>query len=124
MDKIKEYQAVLQKLVDISFQRTVDAKPLEFVTPGAKRVNVASGKQPQPRVLQEFAKMLASYKKEGIHSKYEDLFLTLETLDKVAEAFELLGSFTTAQDLHKVLTLFEGSKLVPAKSGKDRNQIQ
>lgn len=68
--------------------------------------------------------MLASYKKEGIHSKHEDLFLTLETLDKVAEAFDLLSNFTTAQDLHKALSLLEGSKLVPSKSGKDRNQIQ
>jgi hypothetical protein len=40
--------------------------------------------------------MLASYKKEGVHSKVEDLFSTLEILDKVAEAFELLGSFSTA----------------------------
>jgi len=51
LDKIKEYQAVLQKLVDISFQRIADTKPLDFVSPEIKRANTASGRQPHPRVL-------------------------------------------------------------------------
>lgn len=74
--------------------------------------------------MQEFAKMIASYKKEGLHTKYEGLFSALETLDKVAEAFDLLGNYQTAQDLHNALSLLEGSKLVPSKTGKDRVQIQ
>ena len=124
LDKIKEFQAVLEKLVDISFERIAATKPLDFTQPGGKLVHVSAGRVPTPRVMQEFAKMLASYRKEGIPSKHGELFTALETLDKVAEAFDLLGSFQTAQDLQKALSLLEGSGLVPAKTGKDRTKIQ
>lgn len=69
--------------MDVSFERIATTKPIDFTQPGAKVVNVQTVRQPSPRVMEEFSKMLASYKKESIHNKHEDLWMTLETLDKV-----------------------------------------
>jgi hypothetical protein len=104
---------VLEKLVEISFERIAATKPLDFTNPGAKLVNFKVGKKQAPRVMEEFSKMLASFKKESIPNKFEDLWMTLETLDKVTEAFDLLSSFTSAQDLHKALNLLWDCKLMP-----------
>jgi hypothetical protein len=38
--------------------------------------------------MQDYSKIIMSYKKDGLHNKYADLFGTLEELDKVAEAFD------------------------------------
>ena len=66
LDKIKQHQAVLEKLVDIQFRRISSYKPLDFCQPGVQ-ISHHSGERPTlARVCEEFQKMLNDYKKEGL----------------------------------------------------------
>lgn len=66
LDKIKQHQAVLEKLVGIQFRRISSYKPLDFCQPGVQ-ISHHSGERPTlARVCEEFQKMLNDYKKEGL----------------------------------------------------------
>ena len=72
---------MLEKLVEISFDRIAATKPLAFTNPGAKFDKFENLKKHDPRVLEEFKKLIASFKKENILDKFDDLWITLKTLD-------------------------------------------
>ncbi len=114
---------MLEKLVEISFERIAATKPLAFTNPRDKLENFKGGKKHAPRVMEEFSKILASFKKESIPNKFEDLWMTLETLDKVTEAFDLLSSLNDVQGLQKAFNLLWDCKLMPSKTGKDRTSM-
>ena len=109
---------MLEKLVEISFERIAATKPLAFTNPRDKLENFKGGKKHAPRVMEEFSKILASFK-ESIPNKFEDLWMTLETLDKVTEAFDLMTTWQTVENLIKIHNLLRDCKLMPAKTEKD-----
>jgi len=71
LDKIKDHQGVLEKLLDIQYQQIANNKPLNFTQPGGK-IQPTIDKKVQTRIMLQFDKLIATYKKEGIQNKFKD----------------------------------------------------
>jgi 5'-deoxynucleotidase YfbR-like HD superfamily hydrolase len=93
---------------------------LTYTEPGIKEVTLERIERSESmRVSQEYSKLLANYKQ--INSDFKELIFVLEELDKVAEAFELMGKLKGPDDLRKALSLMHTIRFLPGKATKDKN---